>query len=524
MPVSIVSNLASTYAQQAIKSRNEGMGVATQRLSSGQRVYSAGQDAAAMTVGTSLKIENASLKQAQLNVTGGVSMLQIADGALSEISNILTRMQSLALQASSGNIGDTERVIVDREFQALKLEVDRISKDTEFNGVFMLAGDAAFDVEGASAYAADGVSAIGFDRDKVSGDAVLRYSYDATSEVITLQRTDQGTAVQQSIDLTALLDNLSGTAGQIQAGQTLELDFNGIGVSLTLGSNFDRTADILPTVTDLTGASINATNLAFAPTATGMPVGVSTALQALGGAYNHATGALTLDLTSDGTDVDLAGIAGISFSVNGGAAGAMGAGVTGLPLGAAATLDIYVDDGAGGAIHLGQMTTDGISTTLAGTGSLVVPVGQGLVSADYQGISAGVSLQYMVGSGVVAGKDLVDIDIPAATAEALGLTDLDVTTTMKASDALVKVKDALTEMSSTRATIGAQQSRMESVARNLSVIYENNEVARSALLDADVSEEITSLTNDEAMMQVGISMLTQANRIPQMLLQMLRDG
>ena len=101
MPVSIVSNLSSQFAQSSIRLRNEHVTLSTQRLSSGQRVFAASEDPAAVAVATGLRVENAALANAQINAAGGVSMLQIADGALAQIGDIAIRLKALATQASS---------------------------------------------------------------------------------------------------------------------------------------------------------------------------------------------------------------------------------------------------------------------------------------------------------------------------------------------------------------------------------------------------------------------------------------
>jgi flagellin len=128
----------------------------------------------------------------------------------------------------------------------------------------------------------------------------------------------------------------------------------------------------------------------------------------------------------------------------------------------------------------------------------------------------------MVGTGVVPGQDLVNVDIPAVTPAALGLDVLIVTTQVAADNAISVLGTALQTMAATRALVGAQQARVEQIAGGIEVRQENNELAKSALLDVDVAQEITTLTNNQAMMEVGVSMLSQSNQLPQILLQMLR--
>src|SRR5690606_15859249 len=116
-------------------------------------------------IGSRVAAEVGALKQALINTGQAASMLQIADGAMARANDILTRMKALAVQASSGQISDTERSILDTEYQALKTEIARIGNDTEFNGVKMLAGSIAFTMpttldsdEGVDAAHAQGIS------------------------------------------------------------------------------------------------------------------------------------------------------------------------------------------------------------------------------------------------------------------------------------------------------------------------------------------------------------------------------
>ncbi|NBV54925.1 MAG: flagellin, partial [Proteobacteria bacterium] len=220
MPVSIVANASANYAQVGVRMRNDLLGVNTQKLTSGLRVFSAQEDAAALAIGTGLKIENAALKTAMVNAAGGVSMLQIADGALSQISDMLTRMQVLAGQASSGHLDAGARAIVNTEFASLQAEVDRVARGTEFNGIKMLAGSKAFTVGAAADFTLDGiVSPPRFDQTIVTGSQLFRYSYSATTEQLTVRRVDGGVATSQTIDLTALLDSAAGAGQNLKPGQ-----------------------------------------------------------------------------------------------------------------------------------------------------------------------------------------------------------------------------------------------------------------------------------------------------------------
>jgi flagellin len=112
------------------------------RLASGNRITSAGDDAAGLSISENLRAQVRSLKQAERNANDGISFVQVAEGGLSEVGNILVRLRELSIQAASDTIGDRERGFIDKEYQSLKQEIDRISEVTNFNGTPLLNGKA----------------------------------------------------------------------------------------------------------------------------------------------------------------------------------------------------------------------------------------------------------------------------------------------------------------------------------------------------------------------------------------------
>lgn len=111
-----------------------------ERLSSGYRINRASDDAAGLAISENLRAQIRGLKQANRNAQDGVSMVQVAEGGLAEVGNMLIRMRELAIQAASDTVGDRERTFTDAEFQQLKDEIQRVSDVTEFNGTPLLSG------------------------------------------------------------------------------------------------------------------------------------------------------------------------------------------------------------------------------------------------------------------------------------------------------------------------------------------------------------------------------------------------
>jgi flagellin len=137
----INTNISSIAAQRSLSINNREAESNLAKLSSGSRITKAADDAAGLAISEKLKANIRSLKQADRNANDGISMVQTAEGGLNEVSSILTRMRELAIQTSSDTVGDVERGMTNMEYQNLKLELERISQVTEFNGKKLLNGE-----------------------------------------------------------------------------------------------------------------------------------------------------------------------------------------------------------------------------------------------------------------------------------------------------------------------------------------------------------------------------------------------
>ena len=143
MSLNVISNYAANVAHRYLGASDMAATSSLSKLSSGQRIVSAKDDAAGLAIGSRLALQVTALQQASTNATQATSMLQVADGALSKVGDILGRMKTLAVQAQSGQLGSTERSMIQTEYAGLLSEIDRISNDTSFNGVTLLAGTTA---------------------------------------------------------------------------------------------------------------------------------------------------------------------------------------------------------------------------------------------------------------------------------------------------------------------------------------------------------------------------------------------
>jgi len=141
MGLRISTNIQSLTAQRNLGISNSRQQSSLEKLASGTRIARAADDAAGLAISEKMRADIRSLRQDSRNANDGISMVQVAEGGMSEVGNILTRFRELSIQAASDTIGDKERGFINKEFMQLRSEVDRIAANTEFNGKKLLKGD-----------------------------------------------------------------------------------------------------------------------------------------------------------------------------------------------------------------------------------------------------------------------------------------------------------------------------------------------------------------------------------------------
>lgn len=213
MGLRIATNMASQSVQKNLREVSTSAQDSLEKLSSGKRVNKAADDAAGLAIATNLKAQTKGLRQATRNANDGVSMVQTAEGGLNEVSNILVRLRELTIQASSDTVGETERGFLDKEYQQLTTEVDRIAESTTFNGTNLLNGNGGgtLDIQ-VGAYAGE-QNRIEFDSDATN----------ATADEIGVGGTsiaDKGDALDAIEDIDGAIEAVSGhraNLGSIQS-------------------------------------------------------------------------------------------------------------------------------------------------------------------------------------------------------------------------------------------------------------------------------------------------------------------
>ena len=150
MPIRIFNNIPSLNAQRILGINNDRLSTSVERISSGIRINRGADDAAGLAISEALRSDIRALRQAVRNANDGISLINVTEGALNEQSGILIRLRELASQASTGTVGSVERQTIQLEFDSLRLEIDRISATTEFNGQGLVDGSLASSVNTAN--------------------------------------------------------------------------------------------------------------------------------------------------------------------------------------------------------------------------------------------------------------------------------------------------------------------------------------------------------------------------------------
>lgn len=224
---SINTNIGAYYAQQNIGKASNAASLSIARLSSGSRIVRAADDVAALSAGTSLQTNVTTLRTALLNTSQGSSLLQVADGALGQITDILQRQKAIAVQAGAGSLSDSERSFLNQEFQNLTQEIDRLAGQTNFNGVSLLDGVlsttvTAVDNESA---ATSGTASFSFNLNATNGQTITINDVAVNMATVPAAAIDVqiGNSVAESVQNLATFLNAAGSNTALTNAQRLSL-------------------------------------------------------------------------------------------------------------------------------------------------------------------------------------------------------------------------------------------------------------------------------------------------------------
>ncbi|HEY1802517.1 MAG TPA: flagellin [Terriglobales bacterium] len=253
MSLSILNNISSLSAQNQLNLTQMSLNKTLQQLSSGSRINSGADDAAGLAIADGLNANITALTQSTRNATDGVGMLQVADGALSQITSLLNRAVTLATESSTGTVSDSQRTALDAEFTSIKTEIDTIGQKTTYNGQAIFGAAANLTVYMSDSSSA-GTSSVSVTIGQV--DSATLGSTDLSGDDLTTAGTAQ-TALGDINSAIAAVASLRGTLGassnQLQAASSVMS--NQI-QNLTSAEDGIRSADIAQTSADLSKYSI----------------------------------------------------------------------------------------------------------------------------------------------------------------------------------------------------------------------------------------------------------------------------
>jgi flagellin len=264
MGLRIRTNIASQMVQRNLKNTSQLEAADLERLSSGKRITKAADDAAGLAIATRLEATTKGLRQATRNANDGVSLIQTAEGGLSEISNILIRLRELTIQSSSDTVGNKERSFLNNEYEELSTEINRISESTIFNGTNLLKGEA--DILHFH------VGSDGGDSNRIAFDAG---ETNATTDNIGLSGssvTDKDSAMESIGSVDEAIDQISGQRAKLGAIQSrLQSTINNLEVQTI---NQDNARSVIQDV------DVAQTSASLASTAVLKSAGIATLSQA----------------------------------------------------------------------------------------------------------------------------------------------------------------------------------------------------------------------------------------------------
>ncbi len=489
MALSINTNMASLNAQRNLSNSQSALSTSMERLSSGLRINSAKDDAAGLAISDRMTSQIRGLTQAARNANDGISLAQTAEGALSESTNLLQRMRELAVQSANDTNTDADRTSLQAEVDQLTEELDRIATTTAFNGKTLLDGtleDATFHV-GANANQSISLSIADAQADALGANATV---------------TSTGTAVTDA----EAAGGLTSPSGILQInGETITTVADGV-------STTDATASA-----KAVAAGINAKSAETGVTAT-----VNATTANLGTISADANGLSGTDFQINGVDINVAAVQ--VGDADGSVVDAINAvsnqtGVT-ASLNSSSELILTASDGRNIQITsdsdaAGNNDVDVFTNfDLTDTGDLdYVAVGTVTLDSDSAIVVDAGLAQATHGMTIATGT--------VAVSTTNSMSNVDITSQSGANTAITNIDRAISQIDVMRSDLGAVQNRFESTISNLENVSENVSAARSRILDADIAEETAAMTKNNILQQAGVSILAQANQLPQLALSLL---
>lgn len=470
MSFSIVNNVASVNARNNLTRSNRSLSQSVERLSSGLKVNRGADGPAALVISEKQRAQISGLRQAIDNSEKAISVVQTAEGALSEINSLLVKVRSLALDSANAGVNDDDALAANQaEIDNALDTINRIANNTQFATKKLLDGSAG-----------------------VNGTA-------SDADVTVLKATGDTQAGNYAVAVTTVAERAIASAAADQTAALAAdeiLTINNVSVTLSAGLTQGQVVDRINEFSSQTGvtAQVNGTTTELYTNEFGSDAEISVISNTA--AAGTSSGFGTTEITDTGVDI-VGTIGGTSFNGEGNVLTATSGDAEGLVV---------------------EIAADGTTPTQTVTGA------QGIVSVVDD------SLVFQIGPN----KDqTADVTIGRVNPSSLGigvtgnrfdnLDQIDVTSAANAQDTLEVVDAAIDDITNLRGTLGAfQQNTLTSTANNLRATLENSINAESVIRDTDFAEEIANFTSQQVLVQAGTSVLGNANQIPSQILSLLQ--
>ncbi len=489
----INNNMSAMIANKNLLRNDKNLSKSVERLSSGLRINRASDDAAGMAIATKMRAQIKGLNQANRNAKDGSSVLDTADGALTEVHNMLQRMRELSVQAANETNTHEDVEAIQAEVASLRDEIDRISRDTEFNTQALLDGNLDRRVYPNSR---------GVTRVSVT-DAVAADIYGVSVEKDATHAVTQGT---QRLDASSTVPQ--GAGGKVS--------INGVEVEIEEGETFEEVYQKLRDA-----AEIGETNLIL--------VGDTTA----SGGTPEDAGYIPSTVEEGGNLVFVSNEYGSSAELVLKCDNDQLANFLGIPTESEAIgtdLEVSIPDTYQAADGTMQENNFPEECTILTDGNYVTITGRGGFEMKFEVVPGSAPAEVLFDVTDIGTMTLqiganenqeVDVRIPEISSRTLYIDKLDVCTVHGADKAIGSLDFAISKVSEVRSSIGAYSNRLDYAASSLEGAELNMTQAMSRIEDLDMAEEMTEYTKDTVLSQAATSVLAQANDLPQQVLQLL---
>lgn len=456
-------NLSAIIANnQLLRSENR-LAESVQRLSSGLKINEAADDPGGMAISQKMRTQIRGLSRASDNAMDGISVIETAEGALGEVHSVLQRARELAVQAANETYNLEDRENIQAEIDSLLKEVDRVSRDTDFNKTALL--DGSLDQKGYT------------NREAVK---VTTYS---TSVPVS----------QYKLTVTAKAEKAKLTTGgptAITAATAGSFSINGESVALEEGDTADEVYTKIRDLGSSVGVDVSLDNGKMVFTAQESGSRVDFSINASTDALTAALGITTTQ--AEGTDAELTLGDGFEKTAT------------------------YTADGD----YITITDLNGFSMSLR-TNFEFTPKNQAQAATPLETTIDILDIGNLVLQVGANEGQTMEIKIPCVDTDSLHLTHVNVCSAKNAGEAISRLDEAIAMVSDVRGQLGAFQNRLEHAVTSLDSTEENLTSALSRIEDVDMAEEMTEYTQSSVLQQAGVSVLAQANDLPQTVLQLL---